>query len=92
MRTGGTLMILMTITISLLIAIMLYFLEYMIEGHVSYFPAIIALLLIVPLRQMVILTRDIDRISKKMHNIESSQKINTKTPKMSELLLKSSGK
>jgi O-antigen/teichoic acid export membrane protein len=71
----------MAIITSVLIAILLYLLEYMIEGHVSYFPAIVAFFLIVPLRQMVILTRDIDRISKKMKNIERCLNINTKPPK-----------
>jgi hypothetical protein len=74
----------MAITTSILIAILLYFLEYMIEGHVSYFPAIIALLLVIPLRQMVILTKDIDRISKKMQHIESCLRFHTKTRKCQE--------
>jgi hypothetical protein len=64
----------------------------MIEGHVSYFPAVVALLLIIPLRQMVILTRDIDRVSKKMQNIESCLQFSTKTPKVSGIYLKSSEK
>jgi len=82
----------MTITTSILIAIVLYFLEYMIEGNVSYFPAIIALLLIIPLRQMVILTRDIDRISRKMQSIRNCLQINPKTPKVSGIVLRASGK
>ena len=77
-------MIHMIITTSILIAILLYFLEYMIEGHVSYFPAIIALLLIIPLRQMEVLTRDIDRISKKMQNIDSCLQVHTNNSKIAE--------
>jgi len=85
-------MIHMTIITSILIAIVLYSLEYLIEGNVSYFPAVIALLLIIPLRQMVILTRDIDRVSKKMQNIKSCFQINTKTPRVSGIYLKPSEK
>jgi len=81
-------MIYLTITTSILIAIVLFFLEYMIEGNISYFPAIIALLFIIPLRQMVILTRDIDRISHKMQNIRNCLQINTKHPKLSGMTLK----
>lgn len=84
-------MIYITLTTSILIAIVLYFLEYMIEGKVSYFPAIIAMLLIIPLRQMVILTRDIDRISRKMQNIRNCLQINPTIPKVSGIALRSSG-
>jgi hypothetical protein len=61
----------------------------MIEGHVSYFPALIALLFIIPLRQMVILTREIDRVSKKMQHIKSYLQVRTKKQMMSEVYLKS---
>ncbi|MBF0450372.1 MAG: hypothetical protein HQK75_06700 [Candidatus Magnetomorum sp.] len=74
-------MIYMTIIASILIAIGLSFLEYMTEGHISYFPAVIAFLLIIPIRQMTILTRDIDRISKKMLHIQDCLQVNAKMPK-----------
>jgi hypothetical protein len=85
-------MIYLAITTSILIAIVLFFLEYIIEGNISYFPAIVALLLIIPLRQMVILTRDIDGISQKMENIKNCLQIHSKLPKDSGISLKSSGK
>jgi len=75
-------MIQMIITISLLIAIMLSIIEYMTLGYVSLFPVIIAFLLIVPMRQMTILTRDVDRISKKMLHIKDCIHINKTKPKM----------
>ncbi|ETR71556.1 MAG: hypothetical protein OMM_08054 [Candidatus Magnetoglobus multicellularis str. Araruama] len=75
-------MIQMIITISLLIAIMLSIIEYMTLGYVSFFPVIIAFLLIVPMRQMTILTREIDRISKKMLHIKDCHHINKTQPKM----------
>jgi len=55
-------------------------LELIIEGHISYFPFITATLLIIPIRQMTILTRDVDRISKKTSLIQRCLQIKAKTP------------
>jgi hypothetical protein len=71
-------MVYTTIITSLVIAAGLSLLEYLTEGHVSFFPAVIAFLLIIPIRQMTILTRDIDRISKKMLNIQNCLQVNAK--------------
>jgi len=72
-------MVYMAIILSALFAAAgLSFLEFLTEGRITYFPVVIALLLIIPIRQMRILTRDIDRISKKMLRIQDCLQVNAK--------------
>ena len=73
-------MIHLTILVSILIATGLSVLEYITEGYISSFPAVTAILLMIPIRQMTILTRDVDRISKKMTMIQRCLQVKAKTP------------